>query len=641
MRLTNKGIVSLILLVAVALRFYKYFEIPFTHDEFSALFRLDFSSFSELIDKGVKIDGHPAGVQVFLYYYTNIFGTEEWVVKLPFTLSGICAVYLVYDIGKKWFNETVGVISAAYMASIQFAVMYSQIARPYISGLFFSLLTVYFWSNLVRSPERNFNRNWILFVVSAALCAYNHHFSLLFSAIVGLSGIFLIPGKYRLKYSIAGLAVFALYIPHLNIFFFQLGIGGVEAWLDKPQSDFIFQHLFYAFNYSIPVMLITIGLAGFGWKNLAKNKRAMRWAILGLVWFLLPLSIGFYYSKYQSAVLQHSVLIFSFPFLLFALFGMIKEQNPKTNLAIVVLILFANTYALIEGRKHYDLFYHSIYEQILVDAESVNDKNVQTTFLIHSNPLITDYYTKELGMSGNHLISIDSFQNELELTRFLEGESELTDQLYLGTLSSIPPNVIPMIRECFPDIETQKNYVGGTTYVFSKCEGAENQTIEILTFDSIQSTNWKPLRPLQILSDTKGQRSNVYSVPSHHEWGPTFTVPLADVVQNKNNFIDISVDFKSQRSLEGVFIVADIKANGKTVHWAATELSTFDVPEKGLGSWRKAYHSVKLADIRHNRNDLMLRIFIWNKSKRNLFIDNMEISLREGNPVIYGLFEKI
>ena len=65
-------VLVLILLFAAVLRFWNYFEIPFTHDEFSALFRTQFNSFSELIDKGIKIDGHPAGVQMFLYFWVKI-----------------------------------------------------------------------------------------------------------------------------------------------------------------------------------------------------------------------------------------------------------------------------------------------------------------------------------------------------------------------------------------------------------------------------------------------------------------------------------------------------------------------------------------------------------------------------------------
>jgi len=186
MKLDNRLVLILIMLVAVALRFYNLFEIPLTHDEFSAIFRTRFSSFLELIQQGVVKDGHPAGVQVFLYYWVKVFGEVDWIIKIPFLLCGVVSVFLVYKIGSLWFNETTGLLSAAVICSTQFTVMYSQIARPYSSGLFLSLAMVYLWSFLMLNPENKFNRNLIAFIALATLCTYNHYFSLLFAFIVGV-----------------------------------------------------------------------------------------------------------------------------------------------------------------------------------------------------------------------------------------------------------------------------------------------------------------------------------------------------------------------------------------------------------------------------------------------------------------------
>ena len=221
---THHYILLGILVLGAVLRFWNFSEIPFTHDEFSALGRLHFDSFGELIAKGVKIDGHPAGVHVFMYYWIQLFGESEIAVKFPFITMGIASIYLIYSIGKLWFNYSVGLISAAFMATMEFSVMYSQIARPYISGLFLCLLMVVYWSKLIKTPQTNFWKNYTGFVLAAALCAYNHHFSLLFAAIVGVSGVFLVQKKYLLKYALSGLAIFVLYLPHLSIFLYQLNI---------------------------------------------------------------------------------------------------------------------------------------------------------------------------------------------------------------------------------------------------------------------------------------------------------------------------------------------------------------------------------------------------------------------------------
>src|SRR5690606_31293576 len=96
--------------------------------------------FGELIDLGVCKDTHPAGVQVFLFYWIKLFGISEAAVRLPFVIAGILSVLLVYLIAKRWFNETVALLSAAAIAFLEFPITYSQLARPYASGLLFSLL---------------------------------------------------------------------------------------------------------------------------------------------------------------------------------------------------------------------------------------------------------------------------------------------------------------------------------------------------------------------------------------------------------------------------------------------------------------------------------------------------------------------
>ena len=74
---TDNILLGCILLIAFFLRIYKLPSIPFTHDEFSAIFRTPFQSFGELIEKGVMVDGHPPLVQVFLYYWIKLFDISE------------------------------------------------------------------------------------------------------------------------------------------------------------------------------------------------------------------------------------------------------------------------------------------------------------------------------------------------------------------------------------------------------------------------------------------------------------------------------------------------------------------------------------------------------------------------------------
>lgn len=640
MKLTNIPVILFILFVAVILRFYDFFEIPFTYDEFSALFRLEFDSFRELIAKGVKIDGHPAGIHVFLYYWTKLWGIHEWIIKLPFTLAGVGSVYLVWLIGKKWFNETVGLISSAYMASIEFTVMYSHIARPYISGMFFSLLMIHFWSNLMLNPQKNFIRNCLLFVLSASLCAYNHHFSLLFAAIVSVSGIFFIQRKFRIKYLVCGLLIFILYIPHLKIFFYQLNVGGIEGWLGKPRNDFFFEFIYYIFNYSVIVLSLTLAILLFGLFHLTKNKSAGKFIAISFAWFMLPFLIGFFYSKYVNAVLQFSVLIFSFPLLFFILFGFIKDQKPVINLVMVTLILLTNTLTLIYGRKYYDLFYNSVYQSILTDYDRCKKDFPKGVFIIESNKKISDYYAKKLNIDTNYVDYSKTFQNILEFKNYLETKSKTSDRLFLGCLFSIQPNVIPLIQDYFPTVEIQNNYYSGNTYVFSKGKRTEN-IIGYFDFDSVKPEKWSSVDTARIISSGELPGNRCYLMNKDTEWGPSFKVPLKDEISGKNNFIDISAEAKTNESFDGIILVSRLDSKGQNIHWAGTRFSEMAVTDSSTGEWQRIHHSIKLSDIDLRHEDILLTIFVWNKDKREFKLDNLKISLRDGNPFLYGLYKKL
>ena len=640
MQLTNRHLLIFILLVATILRFYNYFEIPFTHDEFSALFRTHFNSFSDLIEYGVKTtDTHPPGVQVFLYYWTSLFGYSEWIVKLPFILSGIGAIYLIFCIGKEWYNETVGLITAAFLASIQYTIMYSQIARPYTSGLLFSLLMVYYWTLIMRKPESQFNRNLILFIFSSTLCAYNHHFSLLFAAIVGISGIFFIIKKHVIKYLLSGVAIFILYSPNLPIFFHQLNMGGIEEWLSKPQNDFIFNYLAYCFNYSFLVYLVVLGCLVFGLMNARKQLfRYKKQTILFFCWFITPFLIGFFYSKYVNSVIQFSVLIFSFPFLLFVLFGFITPQKTTINLLLITIILSINIFSLIHDRKHYTLAYQSAYRELIIDHGKTQQQHKSIFSVIDSNREIAPYYHKQLGIDTNYTW-FDTFTSLQDFSRFLKEKSEQKSYFYFGSLSSNNPLSVPLIQQYFPTIEWQHNYAGATSYLFSnKTNNIVTKSFDELSFESENSPNWSPVDHNLIIDSLHFTGNKAYLMTPNQEYSFSFTKPLNYLITNENNFIDISLQAYLPQNYDEIILVTSLEKDIENIHWSGTPFNTFERIDS-TSKWVKIFHTVKVSDIPID-DKMILKVYIWNKGKHTFAIDDFKIIIREGNPIIYSLLEK-
>ena len=632
----NKKILLLIIVLGVILRFYNFHLIPFTHDEFSALFRTNFDNFTDLIEKGVKIDGHPAGIQVFLYYWVKVFGKTEWVVKLPFLIFGILSIYIFFLIAKIWFNETVALVSAAYLASLQFSVLYSQIARPYMSGLFFSLSMFYFWSKIIKTPSRDFYKNSLFFVIFLTLCAYNHYFSMLLAGIVGVYGLFLIDRRYLFKYVICLFITFLLYLPHLKIFFFQLNVGGVGGWLGKPNKYFILDFIYYIFHFSNYVLLVTIAIAVFGfYKNKISNLVPAHYLLFSILFFL-PILIGYFYSMYVNPVLQFSVLIFSFPYIFFLMFGHIQNQKPIINLFLVVVILLTNIVTLVFERQHYKIFYNSVYQHILTDCQNFK-KDTATIFLIDSHRKISAYYFNKLDLDSNFLW-LEDFGSERDLIKFLQKASVGKKQLYFGCVSSVNPAVFPILNEYFPKLVCQKNYARGTTYLLSTEKSDTEGLVTALDFESSVQNNWPNVNTQSIVDSLFYSGRHAYLLDSTIEWGPTFTVALQDIVRNEKDFIDVSVKFKRKGWINEVMIVSQLESLGKLIDWRS---SSFEKYFNSSDDWHTAYHSIKLSDVELRYKNIQLTIFIWNKGRSTFYIDDFKIWVRNGNNLIYAVDQKI
>lgn len=377
-------LLGVILLVAAVLRLWKLGQVPFMHDEFSALFRLKFDNFHNLICYGVtEGDSHPAGVQVFLYYWTQIVGWNEFWVKLPFALMGIGSIYLIYLIGRQWFNSKTGLLAAAFFAVSQLTVFYSQLARPYSAGLFFILLMVFFWSKILFGQKKTSVGVCIGFAVSTCLAALAHNFAAAQAGLIFLTGLFFLKKERRSAYWLSGIGALLLYAPHLPVFYYQTFVnGGIGGWLSKPENTFLTDFLQYTMNYA-PLFMFAAGILvvlPFILQKPDKRQRPIRWA--GIAWFVIIFTLAFVYSLLREPIIQYSTMIFSYPFLVLTAFSFFKNNSMTKAQSIIAVaaVLFIGTSSLITNRQHYDLMYHQGYDQIAERMKQDNDSLTDIRF---------------------------------------------------------------------------------------------------------------------------------------------------------------------------------------------------------------------------------------------------------------------
>lgn len=612
----------LILFVAAILRFWNFANIPFMHDELSALARTHYSTFAEELYYGVKLDGHPAFVQLFLFYFTKLFGENEMAVKFPFIICGLLSIIVAFKVTKFWFNSSVALIVASFMAVMQYFITYSQIARPYITGVLFSLLMVWYWSNYFFNTDKSVKQKYLIgYILSSVFCAYNHHIALLFAIIVCLTGLFFIDKQTWKGYLVAALSVFILYSPHLTIFFYQLhkgGVGGQDGWLGKPDSGWLLNFIKYTFHYSYLMYALCIavfGLSIYFYTEEIKAKQKFR--IIAFVWFFGMFFVQYYYSIYINPILQFSTLIFVFPFILMFLFSFIGELNNILKISIVGSILIIATLTLIVTRKHYQVFYHQPYQEQITNTYKLIDEiggDKKATIELLIPPLFKEHYFKKYNREFNFKF-YNAFDGKADTKAFKKFVNEQTTDYFI--FGCLPLEFIQIIKERYP-------------YIIKKEEG--------FTYSYYCFAKQKPDKELheQLLFSKK---RDSFSLDSTSEYSNNYTQKLKKIIGNRHSIINISAAITSADTAANPSLVMDIQENGKSLNWFGNDYNNFNNYPKTSNT---IYLSRDLTDFDFKKHpEAELKIYVWNRNKKNITVDNFNIEIIRGNPFIYALFEPI
>ena len=654
-------LIGLILVTGFFLRFYHFFHIPYTHDEFSALFRTEFPSLKDLLQFGVKPDGHPVGIQVFLYFWSRWFGEREFIIKLPFLLAGVASIWLSYRLTNRIFGKGSGLPVAALIATLEYFVMYSQLARPYAAGLLFSLLMVNSWVKLILSTNRKRFSHLAGFIVFGALCMYTHYFSFLLVILVSFSGLFFLKGKVLKEYLFAGLILLILFLPHFTLTLFDLDSGGLAGWLGKPDIHFITDYFGYAFQYSVfnYFFVGSVLISGIYYSlkreklktksgsvnkdfnpesgSPLKNKLALHF----LLWFLFSLIIGFFYSKWRQPVLQFSSLLFVFPFLLMAIFSCLKIHRPVLQIIIILLILIANVYTLISKRKYYDLFYHSAYEELIGKNIQVATKYPKNNFVFISDipAKIRLFYLKKYRIKAPlNYVNTDRFRNNKDFELWLDTLNVKT--IYYGTIHTDSPEIYSIIENHFPTLIESTNYFLGNYYAFSQ---KGERKINAVRFKSLNDfelpvSSWST-DTSRIFQDPNSHVFNpVFQLDSLTKFGPTFSLKTDTFHLVQGNQIDVKIDVLSTEKMNNALLVVSLESDQKVLWWNA---SPGFAEYQTAGKWTSVFFSERFPKNLLKRNKLILKVYIWNKEHEKFYIDRFMVRILNGNPVLYGLYERI
>jgi hypothetical protein len=470
---------------------------------------------------------------------------------------------------------------------------------------------------------------------------------------VGITGLFFIKKSRILYYISSGVLIFIFFIPHLKITFSTLNIGGL-AWLGKPNAFFFTDYFKYIFHSSVFIGILVFFLLIISYFFRNKTKRINKYRIIALLFFILPFLVGFLYSVFVKPILQFSVLIFSFPFLIILLTSYLKEFNSKINFLLVIIISTIISLSLILEKKHYSVFYQSGFSEILKDNNQVIQKYPSNvTSIISSNKKITNYCLRNDLADYSEIVKsvliseIEKFENNLftigwdtldsihcfkektsieDYKAFLANQS--SDYLYYGWAHNFDWNILHIIPSYYPYLIYKKDFFHSEIYLFSKYKPKiSEETILYLSYNDFEKPNkfWSNSKNI---IDTIAYNGNFSSFISKDiEFSTTFKTQFNSIFKNNSENIITSVKFYSSDLKCNAFLVFSIESRGKIIKWYYVDLNDFIDENK---KWQTANLRVQIDKIHFpfNKN---IKVFIWNLNKEEFFIDDFSVNVYNGN----------
>lgn len=632
----DNTLLILILCVGFAMRFYHFSEWSLTNDELSALSRLQFDNLSSVIEKGVRLDDmHPMGVQVFLWYWTKFFGITPFAVRLPFVILGCLSLGLFYLIAKDWVGTNRALIALSIFACSQFPILYSQLARPYAPGLFFSLMFVLAWSKIVFQKENSkptFAKWNLLLVIGGVGAMYSHYFSFLFVGLVGIVGlIFIRENKTRLFYLVAGVLMFLLYIPNANVFITHFsvgGLGGDGGWLGPPSKYAIVEFLFYTLNndWLLLIYLMVIVFAALLLNKFGLGNRKI--FFLSLVLGLLPVLIAYFYSIVKNPVFQYSILVFGYPLIVIAICSLIELKNKLIEKALVVLTLLLFFYSSAISKKYYSTEQFAVFKELVEDVKTYTDqygeKNIEYTVNV-IKPFYFNYYFKHDVLKSNFV----QYRCNDNLT-YTELDSILkhsTKKYFLHAWSNNyhAPELEYRIRKYFPYLIKKDIHFNSGIYLFSK-KASNEKVISNVLFEEkndFEKNYWN--LDQKLFKSSANALSGVYVsiVDSTLEYGATYTNSLQQIKLDKNKSLVVELNVNSSQlpSFDKLMLVVEIDSpKGDIKVWRSLQFQPFI---KQQNQWTTLYYGYKyVEDI---KPDDIVKIYVYNPGKYSAQFDDMII----------------
>lgn len=279
-----------ILFINLLSKAFFYTDAPFTLDE---SFTFYYSKFSvkEIIQELIR-GNNPPLYEIFMHFWTEIFGNSIWVLRLPSLLFTALFPALWYLIVRKVESHKIALFVSLVFSFLQAQWLFSQEMRAYAMAFFLISASIF-----VLGFKWKYNVHLILSAILLALAVYTHYFSIF---ALPLAYWFIIK-KSSIKNSVSSIGIFSIVFGILLVPVVLIVVGRIfdsenVLWGIKPNWKQLYGQFNIAFNYRLWYALALV-LLGFFFNDIRRSLRLQklypekwRWDV-----FFLFVYVGIYF----------------------------------------------------------------------------------------------------------------------------------------------------------------------------------------------------------------------------------------------------------------------------------------------------------------------------------------------------------
>jgi hypothetical protein len=578
--------VGLVLLISAILRFWGIWENSFQYDELSAIFRARAVSWFEHWNFGILPDGHPPGVQTFLWIWLKVIGKNPVPLHIFCALLSTLAVYFVYRAALNLVGRQAALLAIILYGFSYLPLSWSQQIRPYSFGMFFSTGLIWLWSSIIQNENKQQKGKFIVFGIIAGVCSYIHYFSALLAGLLWLHAFLTNRIQFKNLLISAGIGIL-VFLPSLPVFVHQFHGGGLD-WLGKPTVSFLSDHLKQLFNVNPLLIVISIVIT-----LLLGPIPSKKTALTLLLLFFIPLIVGFAWSLTVKPVLQHSVLVFSAPFI-FIFCGSIFS-NPKLWF-FPYLWAFVTLFALVKSEFLTKTNVCGYQKQSANMAETFR-RDTSTTILADGPDDIIAYHLQR-SKSPKQPSFISNRTTPFSYARLWSLCSSAVKSrkpIELALNSGSHPGIIPLLEHWTGKAAFRRSWIGAEYLTFNPSNREQNK----ISYAKLQL-------------DASGK----------------IEIQLKKLNFQKNDVLVVQIP--DTTISDSLMLVSELLNDGNQFDFRSSK--KVDFKQVGDGS---LFLFIKTADIREVKENTTLKVHIENISIKK----GIEIAIRcsKSNPYIYGL----